>query len=71
MAELPIRLCSSIGILLNLIKKNGKNIALIAALSIAQTFIQHDLIDEYRLILNPVLIGKGQRLLMMLIKNLN
>ncbi|GIO19370.1 pyrimidine reductase [Oceanobacillus oncorhynchi subsp. incaldanensis] len=40
----------------------GKKIALLAGASIAQTFIQHDLIDEYRLILNPVLIGKGQRL---------
>ncbi|GAB2571827.1 dihydrofolate reductase family protein [Gracilibacillus alcaliphilus] len=40
----------------------GKNLALLAGANIAQTFIQHDLIDEYRLIINPVLLGKGQRL---------
>ncbi|GIN11896.1 pyrimidine reductase [Shouchella clausii] len=40
----------------------GKNIALFAGAHIAQTFMKHDLIDEYRLIVNPVCIGKGQRL---------
>lgn len=39
----------------------GKNIALLAGADIAQTFISQDLIDEYRFIINPVLIGKGKR----------
>lgn len=29
---------------------------------LAVTFIQHDLIDEYRIILNPVVLGSGKAL---------
>ncbi len=37
----------------------GKDMALFAGADIASTFIRHHLIDEYRLIVNPVVLGKG------------
>jgi dihydrofolate reductase len=37
----------------------GKDMVLFARADIAGTFIKHDLIDEYRLIVNPVVLGKG------------
>ncbi|WP_277678676.1 dihydrofolate reductase family protein [Gracilibacillus dipsosauri] len=40
----------------------GQDLVLLAGADIAQTFIQEDLIDEFRLILNPVVIGNGVRL---------
>lgn len=40
-------------------KKVGKNMALFAGADIASTFIEHKLIDEYRLIVNPVVLGSG------------
>lgn len=36
-----------------------KNMVLFAGADIASTFIEHDLIDEYRLIINPVVLGNG------------
>jgi dihydrofolate reductase len=40
----------------------GRDIALFAGAHTASTFTQLRLIDEYRLILNPVLLGAGTRL---------
>jgi dihydrofolate reductase len=40
----------------------GKDIALFAGASLVSTFMKLNLIDEYRLIINPVLLGKGTRL---------
>ena len=40
----------------------GKDIALFAGAQTASTFTQLGLIDEYRLVLNPVLLGAGKRL---------
>jgi dihydrofolate reductase len=37
----------------------GKNMVLFAGANIASTFIEHDFIDEYRLIVNPVVLGAG------------
>jgi dihydrofolate reductase len=37
----------------------GKDIALFAGAQIASTFVDLDLIDEYRLILHPLLLGGG------------
>jgi len=42
--------------------KKGKDLVLFAGAGIASTFIMHDLIDEYRLIINPVVLGKGTSL---------
>lgn len=39
----------------------GKNI-LIGGLSICQEFMRHGLIDEYRIVVHPVIVGKGKRL---------
>jgi dihydrofolate reductase len=40
----------------------GKNILLGPGAKIAQTFIDFDLIDEYRFVIHPVLLGRGKRL---------
>ena len=40
----------------NLKKKPGKDIAIFGSSDLALTFIQLDLIDEYRIILNPVVL---------------
>ena len=43
-------------------KQEGKNLVLFAGADLAETFIKNNLIDEYRLIINPVLLGDGKRL---------
>ena len=40
----------------------GKDIALFAGADIAAAFIEHNLIDEYRLIVNPVALAEGKPL---------
>jgi len=40
----------------------GKNLWLIGSPTLAQTFMQLDLIDEYRIQVNPVVLGIGKRL---------
>ena len=37
----------------------GKDLILFAGASIAQTFINLDLFDEYRLLIHPIVLGKG------------
>ena len=39
--------------------KSGKDLVLFAGASIASAFIKYNLIDEYRMIVNPVILGKG------------
>lgn len=43
-------------------KQEGKNLVLFAGANLAETFIKNNLIDEYRLIINPVLLGDGKPL---------
>lgn len=38
---------------------SGKDMVLFAGADLASTFIQYDLIDEYRLIVNPIVLGSG------------
>lgn len=40
----------------------GKNLVLIGGFSTAQTFLKQGLIDEFHLIVHPVVLGKGKRL---------
>ncbi|NOU97474.1 dihydrofolate reductase [Paenibacillus sp. LMG 31456] len=40
----------------------GKNIVMIASPSLAQTFMQLGLIDEYRINVNPIVVGGGKPL---------
>jgi dihydrofolate reductase len=37
----------------------GKDIALFAGAGVAQTFMAFNLIDEYRIVVNPILLGNG------------
>lgn len=37
----------------------GKDMALFAGANLASSFMEHNLIDEYRIIVNPVTLGKG------------
>ena len=40
----------------------GKDIAISGSGTLVQTLMQHDLIDEYNLLVYPLLLGKGKRL---------
>lgn len=40
-------------------KAAGHNIALLGGAETAATFIEHDLVDEYRLFVHPMLLGDG------------
>lgn len=37
----------------------GKDIAILGSANLAATFIEHNLIDEYRIVVNPVVLGNG------------
>jgi len=43
-------------------QQEGKDLVLFGGVSMAQTFIQRDLIDEYRLVVHPVVLGRGKPL---------
>jgi dihydrofolate reductase len=40
----------------------GKNLVVYGSGKLVQTLIQHDLVDEYRLLVYPLVMGMGQRL---------
>jgi dihydrofolate reductase len=48
--------------LLKLKQQPGKDLALFGSSDLALTFIQHGLIDEYRIMVNPVILGNGKPL---------
>ncbi len=41
---------------------SGKEIQVIGSGELAQTLIRHDLVDSYRLMIHPLVIGTGKRL---------
>jgi dihydrofolate reductase len=45
--------------ILKLKQASGKDIALFGSANLMATLVQHNLIDEYRLMINPVVLGKG------------
>lgn len=42
--------------------QTGKDIQVIGSGELVQTLIRHDLVDEYRLMIHPILLGSGKRL---------
>ena len=40
----------------------GRDIQVMGSLSLARTLISHDLVDEYRLMIEPIILGGGKRL---------
>jgi dihydrofolate reductase len=43
-------------------QQDGKDITVHGSGTLVQTLIQHDLVDRYRLLVYPVVLGKGKRL---------
>jgi dihydrofolate reductase len=41
---------------------DGKDITVHGSATLVQTLMQHDLVDRYRLLVYPVIVGKGERL---------
>ncbi len=46
----------------NLKRQDGKDIAVHGSATLVQTLMQYDLVDRYRLLVYPLIVGKGKRL---------
>lgn len=45
--------------ILKLKQKRGKDIIIFGSADLTSTFREHDLIDEYRIMINPLILGRG------------
>jgi dihydrofolate reductase len=52
----------AIGAIRELRAQDGKSIQVMGSASLAAQLIEHDLVDEYRLMIEPILLGGGKRL---------
>ncbi|MEP7188862.1 MAG: dihydrofolate reductase family protein [Roseiflexaceae bacterium] len=43
-------------------QQDGRDLLVYGSATLVQTLIQHDLVDRYRLLIYPVVVGKGKRL---------
>jgi dihydrofolate reductase len=43
-------------------REPGKDVHVIGSGELVQTLMEHDLVDEYRLMINPIVLGSGRRL---------
>ena len=43
-------------------QQNGQDLLVYGSATLVQTLMQHDLVDRYRLLVYPVVVGKGKRL---------
>ena len=43
-------------------QQDGRDILVYGSSQLVQTLMQHDLVDRYRLLVYPVVVGRGQRL---------
>jgi dihydrofolate reductase len=43
-------------------EREGRDLQVMGSLSLARTLISHDLVDEYRLMIEPITLGGGKRL---------
>ncbi len=48
--------------ILKLKERQGKDMVIFGGANLASSFLQHNLIDEFRLIVNPVILGSGNPL---------
>lgn len=51
-----------VGEITKLKQQNGQDILVYGSAALLQTLMKHDLVDRYRLLVYPVVVGKGKRL---------
>ncbi|MDQ3931510.1 MAG: dihydrofolate reductase family protein [Actinomycetota bacterium] len=51
-----------VGAVQRLRQQDGGDVQVMGSANLAQTLIHHDLVDEYRLMLEPIVLGGGKRL---------
>ncbi|MBB4930061.1 dihydrofolate reductase [Lipingzhangella halophila] len=51
-----------VGAVTGLRNKKGGDLQVMGSAKLAETLVRHDLVDEYRLMIEPVLLGGGKRL---------
>ncbi len=52
----------AIGAVRELRARDGKGLQVMGSASLARQLVEHDLVDEYRLMIEPVLLGGGKRI---------